>query len=193
MQSWENFWDELYSNYWQGNKAFWKTFGVFATKYIILLDPSKTKSVCYSAMWRTSLIDGESTSNVYWTQSTSYHWKRGILHLGEENTITAAKIVLAVKMLNPGIVSGCDEIRTEILAAFNRGDIWLTRVYQAPWCFGKSPKELGRSSPYISCHPKCWKMMPQSNWTKAGGYPVRYSSWSYHYRTNFLQRIFEVS
>jgi len=44
--------------------------------------------------------------------------------LGEENTITAAEVSLAVKTLKAGKAAGCDEIRPEMLKALNRDGIF---------------------------------------------------------------------
>jgi len=38
---------------------------VFAARDLILLDPSKTKMVSYSAMGRPSFVDGESISKIF--------------------------------------------------------------------------------------------------------------------------------
>ena len=55
-------------------KVFWQIMRRLRAKKIVLLDPSKTKMVSYSAMKRTSLADGESISNTIWTQSLPHHW-----------------------------------------------------------------------------------------------------------------------
>jgi len=62
------------------------------------------------------LADGQIISKLFWT------------HFEEENIV--ADVVIAVKSLNAGKTTGCDEIQPEMLKALNRGIIWLNRVCQ---------------------------------------------------------------
>jgi len=55
-----NFEHKLDSNYCQAKKYSGELYGVFAAKDLILPDPSKIKMVSYSAIRRTSVVDGES-------------------------------------------------------------------------------------------------------------------------------------
>jgi len=59
LQSWTNFGYKLDSNYWQPS-------GFFAAKHTVLLDPSRTKMVSYSAI-ETVLADGEYISKKFQT------------------------------------------------------------------------------------------------------------------------------
>jgi len=77
---------------------------------------------------RTSLADGESILDLLHpvtitrpdTQEENF---------GKEKTITAAENFPAVKTLK---VAVCNEIRPELLKAWNRRVLWLTRVCQVP-------------------------------------------------------------
>jgi len=64
MQSWENFEHKLDSNIGKATGYSGKPSSFSAAKTLILLDPSKTKMVSYSAMKRTFLADGESISKI---------------------------------------------------------------------------------------------------------------------------------
>jgi len=116
-----------------------KLYGIFVAKDLIMLDPSKTKMVYYSAMRRTSLVDGKSIlkslepSHYYTTKHTQGTF-------GEENTITAAEVSLAVKTLKAKKAVGCDEIRPEMFKALTQEVLWLTHVCQVAWCSGRSLK-----------------------------------------------------
>ena len=60
--------------------------------------------------------------------------------MGEENTITAAKVLIAVKEMEAGLAAGCGEIRHEMLKPLNKV-IWLTCMRQAAWCSGRGPED----------------------------------------------------
>ena len=107
MQSWENL--DINSTPLAGKptKYFRKPSGAFAAKDVILLDPSKTKIVCCSAIAETSLADGQSISKIFQIYSLShktYIWGRKI-------SITAAKVFLVIKTLKTGKTAGCGDSR----------------------------------------------------------------------------------
>jgi len=61
------------------------------------------------------------------------------VHLRKEISITATKILLAVKTLKAGMRAGCNEIRSEILKTLNReGILWLTCLCQLALCSGRT-------------------------------------------------------
>jgi len=59
MPSWENFRQTGFQLL-ASKQSVLANYGILVAKNLILLDPSKTKMVSYSAMRRTSLVDGES-------------------------------------------------------------------------------------------------------------------------------------
>ena len=62
--------------------------------------------------------------------------------LGEEEVFTAAEVAMAIKGINSGKAAGEDEIRPEMLKALTgEGILWLTRVCQVAWKFGKTPRD----------------------------------------------------
>jgi len=64
-----------------------------------------------------------------------------LICFGKEEDFTA-KVAAAIGRLKSGKVAGEDEIRPEMLKALNsEGIVWLTRVCQVAWKFGKTPKE----------------------------------------------------
>ena len=58
-------------------------------------------------------------------------------HITETETFTAMEDFLAVKALK---TASCDEIRREMLKAFNRDDLWRL-VWQVAWRSGRTPKD----------------------------------------------------
>ena len=57
-------------------------------------------------------------------------------------SFTAAKVVPAIKKIKSGKTAGKDEIRPEMLKALTvEGILWLTRVCQVAWKFGKTPRD----------------------------------------------------
>jgi len=95
MQSWENFKQELYS---KPTKCSGKPSGVLATKYLIILDPSKKKMMSCSAMRRSWLADGERISKII-NPVTIMPQDTQEVYLGKENTITvAAKYLLVMEL-----------------------------------------------------------------------------------------------
>ena len=65
-----------------------------------------------------------------------------VTHLVKEEVFTAAKVATAIKGIKSGKAAGEDEIRPEMLKALTReGIVWLTRVCQVAWKFGKTPRD----------------------------------------------------
>ena len=65
-----------------------------------------------------------------------------VTHLGEEEVFTAAAVVTAIKEIKSGKAAGENEIRPEMLKALTgEGILWLTRVCQVAWKFGKTPRD----------------------------------------------------
>ena len=118
-----------------------------------------------------------------------------VVHLGKENTITAAEVTLKG---DKG--AGYDAIRPEMPKALNRQRVlWLICVCQVAWCSGKWSNnwEFGVIIPihmkghvslqfaWKSVSQTPWKTILRDNWTKTGWYPERFSPRPYHYRPNF--------
>ena len=70
----------------------------------------------------------------------STHDTQEVTHLGEEVVFTAAEVTTAIKGLKSRKVAGEDEIIPEMLKA-GEGILWLTRVCQVAWKFGKTPRD----------------------------------------------------
>jgi len=103
--------------------------------------------VSYSAMRRTSLVDGENILKLSWTQSllhhqthTRYIWARKIPSMQLKSSLLSN-------------TEGCDEIRHVMLKALNQGVLWLTRVCQVAWCAGRARKD-GQIGVIIPIHKK---------------------------------------
>ena len=133
MQSWENFAHKLDSDYRQANKLFWQ-YGVFAAKELILLGPSKTKMVSYSAMRKTSLGRWkEYFKDLLSTVTITPPNTRGTL-AGEKHHQCSWTLPCCQN------TAGCDENRPEILKSLNQVH-WRTRVCQVAWCSARALKD----------------------------------------------------
>ena len=65
-----------------------------------------------------------------------------VTHFGEEEVFTAAEVATAIKGIKPGKAATEDEIRPEKLKALTgEGILWLMRVCQVAWKFGKTPRD----------------------------------------------------
>ena len=63
-------------------------------------------------------------------------------HVGEEEVFLAAEVATIIKGIKSGKAAGEDEIRPEMLKALTgEGILWLTRVCQVAWKFGKTPRD----------------------------------------------------
>ena len=70
------------------------------------------------------------------------HDTHEMTHLGKEEVSTAAEVATAIKGIKSGKTAGEDEIRPKMLKA-PTGEVilWLTRVCQVAWKFGKTPRD----------------------------------------------------
>ena len=65
-----------------------------------------------------------------------------VIHLREEEVFTASELATAIIGLKSGKATGGDEIRLEMLKALTgEGILWLTRICQVAWKFGKTPRD----------------------------------------------------
>ena len=65
-----------------------------------------------------------------------------VTHVGKDEVFTAAEVATAIKEIKSGKAAGEDEIRSEMLKALTgEGILWLTRVCQVAWKFGKTPRD----------------------------------------------------
>ena len=63
-------------------------------------------------------------------------------NLREKNVFTAAEVATAIEGIKSGKAAGKNEIRPEMLKALTgEGILWLARVCQVAWKFGKTPRE----------------------------------------------------
>jgi len=69
------------------------------------------------------------------THMTDMFWEIGIV-------FTAREVAATIGRLKSGKAAGEDEIRPDMLKAlYSEGILWLTRVCQVAWKFGKTPKK----------------------------------------------------
>ena len=63
-------------------------------------------------------------------------------NLREKNVFTAAEVATAIEGIKSGKAAGENEIRPKTLKALTRkGILWLARVCQVAWKFGKTPRD----------------------------------------------------
>jgi len=80
----------------------------------MLLDPSTTKMVSYSAVRATSSADRDIISKKRLNPVTLTPSDTQEVHLWDENTITAPEVFRAVKTMKGGKAGGCDAIRPQM-------------------------------------------------------------------------------
>ena len=140
-KSWEEFGRRLDSNYFSTNKVFWQTilrlrgrrlsinFSIKDSAGSILTDENEILS-----RWREYF---EDLLNPVKASTRDTH---ELTHLRE--VFTAAEVLTAIKGINSVKAAGEDEIRPEMLKALTgEGILWLTRVCQVAWKFGKPPRD----------------------------------------------------
>ena len=65
-----------------------------------------------------------------------------MIHLGKQEVFNAAEVATAIKGIKSGRAAVENEIRPQMLKALTReGILWLTRVCQVTWKFGKTPRD----------------------------------------------------
>ena len=131
-----------------------------------------------------------------------------VTNLGDDEVFTAAEAATAIKGIKSGTAAGEDEIRPEMLKTLTgEGILWLTRVCQVAWKFGKTPRDWQtgviipifkkrdrkQCTNYRGYHslvcqgkymPNALKEMPRNSGIKTGRWSVRFSSGSQHHEPN---------
>ena len=131
------------SNYFSANKVFWQT---------ILRLRDKKSSVAYSIKYfADNILTDENEILSRWREyvedlldpvKVSTRDTHKVIHLGDEKVFAAAEVATAIKGIKSGKPAGEDEIRPKMLKAlFREGILWLTRVCQVAWKFGKTPRD----------------------------------------------------
>ena len=65
-----------------------------------------------------------------------------VTHPVEEEVFSAAEVATAIKEIKSEKAAGENEIRPKMYKALTgKGILWLTRVCQVAWKFGKTPRE----------------------------------------------------
>ena len=131
-------------NYFSANKVFWQTIRSIC---------GKRSSVTYSIKDSSSNILPTDENEIFsrWREyfedllnpvKASTRDTHKVTHLGEGEVFTAAEVATAIKGIKSGKAAGQDEIRPEMLEALTgEGILWLTRVCQVAWKFGKTPRD----------------------------------------------------
>ena len=89
-----------------------------------------------------SFYDGGNTLNLLNPVKASTRDTHNMTHLEEDEVFTAAEVATAIKGIKSGKAAGEEEIRPEMLKALTGEEIlWLTRVCQVAWRFGKTPRD----------------------------------------------------
>ena len=131
------------SNYFSANKVFWQ---------IIRRLRGKRSSVTYSIKdFAGNIITDENEILSRWKEyfedllnsvKASTRDTHEVIHLGEEQVFTTAEVATAIKGIKSGKAVREDEIRPEMLNVLTgEGILWLTRVCQVAWKFGKTPRD----------------------------------------------------
>ena len=142
-KSWEEFGRRLASNYFLANKVFWQTIRRLR---------GKSSSITYSIKDSAgNILTDENEILSQWREyfeDLFNHIKaltrdtHEVTHLGEDEVFTAAEVATAIKGVKSGKAAGAYEIRPEMLKALTgEGILWLTRVCQVAWKFGKARRD----------------------------------------------------
>ena len=142
-KSWQEFGRRLASNYFLESKVFWKTIRRLRGKR-----SSITNSIKDSA---GNILTDENEILSCWREyfedllnpvKASTRDTHEVTHLGEDEVFIAAEVATAFKGTKSGKAAGEDEIRPEMLKALTgEGILWLRRVCQVAWKFGKTPRD----------------------------------------------------
>ena len=142
-KSWEEFGRRLDSNHFLANKVFWQTnrrlHGKKSTVTNFIKDSAGnilTDENEILLRWREYFED--LLNSVKASTSDTHE----VTHLGEEKVFTAAEVATAIKGLKFGKAADENKIRPEMLKALSgEGILWLTRICQVGWKFGKTPRD----------------------------------------------------
>ena len=131
------------SNYFSANKVFWQTIRRLRGKR-----SSATYSITDSA---GNILTDENEILSRWREyfedllnpvKASTCDTQEVIHLGEEKAFIAAEVAWAIKEIIYGKAVGEDESRPKMLKVLTgEGILWLTRVCQVTWNFGKTPRD----------------------------------------------------
>ena len=126
-----------------GNKVFWQTIRRLLCK---------RSSVAYSIMDSAgNILTDENEILSRWREyfkdllnpaKSSTRDTHEVTHLGEEEVFTTAEVATAINGIKSEKAPGEDKIRPEMLKALTGEEIlWITRVFQVAWKFGKTPRD----------------------------------------------------